>query len=92
MHGDDAMFAAKEIFKSLGVIKYLGSGSLFQSRCLSQSLHPDSAGADKMASVALSKLVFGSTIRDLLLIRQYRIEVYTSKSKGNWKLAKKVGL
>jgi DNA mismatch repair protein MSH2 len=45
-------------------------------------------------SVALSKAKFETTIRELLLVRQYRVELYRNKGgKGaqqNWYLVGKV--
>lgn len=48
-------------------------------------------GVKKTASVALSKLNFENFVRDLLLIRHYRVELYRSKGgKSNqWELVGK---
>jgi len=51
-------------------------------------------GRNRLEYVVLNKSSFESTIRDLLLVRQYRIEVYKPKSSGknasDWALTYKV--
>nr|CAG4643786.1 EOG090X02H9 [Lepidurus arcticus] len=74
LHGADAIFAAKEIFKTTSVTKTLG------------------AGQRTTESLSLSRNNFEAFTRELLLVKQYRIEVYQnqSTSKSNdWILISK---
>ncbi|BFZ23354.1 hypothetical protein BsWGS_26393 [Bradybaena similaris] len=71
VHGQDALFVAKEVFRTSGVVKFIG-------------------GSQKLESVSMSKMNFEALARDLLLVRQYRIEVFSNKagSKSNdWSLS-----
>lgn len=51
-------------------------------------------GTNKLPSVVLSRPNFESFVRDLLLVKQYRVEVFVSKGKKNsaWDVAYRVRL
>ncbi|XP_039248324.2 DNA mismatch repair protein Msh2-like isoform X2 [Styela clava] len=70
-HDSNAVFAAKEIFKSTAILKYIGKGE------------------KKVPTVYLSQLNLESLVRDLLLVRHYRIEIYRNKTKtgSKWELS-----
>ncbi|OAD54587.1 DNA mismatch repair protein Msh2 [Eufriesea mexicana] len=71
LHGNDALFAAQEVFKTTSVCKMIG------------------ADPYKTEGVILNKNHFESFIRDLLLVKQYRIEVYVNQGSAknqNWVL------
>ncbi|XP_050584471.1 DNA mismatch repair protein Msh2 isoform X1 [Bombus affinis] len=71
LHGNDALFAAQEVFKTTSVCKMIG------------------AEPYKTEGVILNKNHFESFIRDLLLVKQYRVEVYVNQGSAknqNWVL------
>ena len=61
------------------------------------SLSPDvpvfCAGDARVEYMTLSKGRFEATVRDLLLVRHYRVEVYSCKDtkKQDWRITYKVG-
>lgn len=67
VHGPDATFAAKQVFKSTNNVKIIGSGD------------------KKTESLALNKNQFETLVRDLLLVQQYRVEVYAGRG-NEWSL------
>lgn len=73
-HGSDAEFVAKCVFKSTNVVKIMAPSGL----------------QEELPYVVLSKNNFESFIRDLLLVRNYRAEVYTNKgptkTSNDWQL------
>ncbi|XP_058455640.1 DNA mismatch repair protein spellchecker 1 [Malaya genurostris] len=74
-HGPDADFVAKCVFKSTTVVKIMAP-----------------AGSDfELPYVVLSKSNFESFVRDLLLVRNYRVEIYilkgcSTKTSNEWVL------
>jgi hypothetical protein len=72
VHGTDAILAAKEVFHSAAVVKFIGADN------------------NRIESLALSKANFESFVRDLLLVKQYRVEVYVTQGGNDWILEYKV--
>ena len=60
LHGADAVFVAKELLKSTAALKQLGGAQ---------------GTREKLPSLGLSRNMFERILRELLLIRQYRVEV-----------------
>lgn len=72
VHHEDAILVAKDYYRTMGVVRQLGSEK------------------SPIPSVTISKQMFESVVRDLLLVRQYRVEMWTRVSKSSkFTLAKK---
>ena len=96
MHGEDAILAAKDLYHTNSVIKYLGNGEHYFIIYLSHMCvcAACDSGVNKLPSVVLSRPNFESFARDLLLVKQYRVEIFQNKGKKNnvWEVAYKVSL
>nr|CAG4636840.1 EOG090X02H9 [Ceriodaphnia reticulata] len=69
LHGQDALLASRDYFKTHSVVKMLGFG------------------AKKLESVALNRNHFENFAREVLLVKNYCIEIFCSKgSKNDWVL------
>ncbi|KAJ3024097.1 UNVERIFIED_CONTAM: MutS-like protein, partial [Siphonaria sp. JEL0065] len=66
-HGDDALFVAEYIFKTSSVIKYWGGD----------------AKTTGIPYVSISKLNSISLMRDLLLVKQKRVEIWENEGKNS---------
>nr|ATL75347.1 mutS-like protein 2 [Diachasma muliebre] len=60
-HGEDAIFVAKEVFKTTSACKSIG------------------VAPNEIDGVILNKARFESLVKELLLVKQYRVEVYINK-------------
>ncbi|KAK9448059.1 muts domain V-domain-containing protein [Limtongia smithiae] len=72
-HGADALYVAQNVYRTLTVLKYLGGG---------HNSH------DGLPSCTLSPAVFANFIRDALLTRGLKIDIYTSSGRNNWTVTK----
>lgn len=71
LHGEDAHLAAKIVFKSTAQVKVMAP-------------EPDRPGVDY---ISVSKGNFEILLRELLLVQNYRVEVYTKKAPATeWTL------
>jgi DNA mismatch repair protein MSH2 len=67
-HGDDALFVAAEYFHTTAVLRYLGS----------TATNPTSG----LPSVAVSNNMFEMVVRDMLQVRNLRVELWSPSSSG----------
>ncbi|KAI9321135.1 muts domain V-domain-containing protein [Zopfochytrium polystomum] len=75
-HGDDALYVAETVFKTSTVIKYWGVGSC--------------AGSSGVPYCSISKLNTMALVRDLLLVKQKRVEIWEAEGrKGLFRLGRK---
>lgn len=85
-HGDDALFVATNVFKTTSVIKYFNA----PSSASSSSTAPSEKG---LSYVELTRLAAEGLMRDMLLVKQARVEIYASdKGKGQsaqWKVVRR---
>lgn len=86
------MFTAREVFRTTGVIKYWGSGEHVAIETAAVVSYSDVLGDKKLSYVVLSKMNFESIVKNLLLVKGFRVEVYCCKNKSTneWNLMYKV--
>eukprot|EP00040_Diaphanoeca_grandis_P044760 m.13470 g.13470 ORF g.13470 m.13470 type:complete len:905 (-) comp9744_c0_seq1:34-2748(-) len=64
-HHEDANLVAKDYYRTMGVVRQLGSEN------------------SPIPSVTVSKSMFESVVRDLLLVRQYRVEMWSRVNRSS---------
>lgn len=80
VHGKDALFIAKDFYHTMAVVKYFD---------ISSNAGNFNSSNNQSPYVNVSSLMYESTIRDLLLNRQYCVEVYSKDGMKPWMLSKK---
>ena len=89
VHGEDAVFVATEYYGTLAALTYLGGGEGLASQSVSPSLF---SKVRVVVVVFCGVNGFIQIVRDLLLNRRYRVEVYSSSGnqrQQNWTIIKK---
>lgn len=101
MHGDAALFIARDFYRTLAVVKYLGGppptgtpggATTPKSGCAgSSSSKPSTPAGGRqggLASVTLNRSLFEGVLRSLLLEGgQHQVELWEGAG-ANWSLAK----
>ena len=84
MHGSDALFVANHVYQTKTVLKNLG-----KKRNHSVLKTETGTGERSYPSCSVKKLAAVALIRDLLLVLQYRVEIWCCENK-KWSLMKSV--
>ena len=95
MHESDAIFMANEVFKTQTVLRHFGSSKAVVNYFsnLNRYLYFKHFTATKGSEyVVINRTNFDLVIRDLLIVKQYRVEVYKAKNSKSqeWSIVYKV--
>lgn len=74
LHGDDAKYVAQSVYRTTSVLKYIGGAA---------------ESGNGLASLSLAPTVFISFLRDALVTKGLKIEIFTCQGRNQWKIAKR---
>ena len=94
-HGDDALFIARELLHSSNALKYWKTSGKSSER--RRTFAPTEALPDPnqpLETIYISNKQFEDILRKLLLVKQYRVEVWKKpqKTTNDWTLTYHVGV